>query len=193
MFERGEFSNEVEAEKYSRTPKRKNKGAKYISYNKVGEANLRYINRELIKIYNGVNNGIADGIAFEKDGKVYVTDSGKDNGKLTFGVRKIISIKNESLRREYVKKAYDKAISNGYVSDELSGEIGYRLGFGRGSDLRRELGSELQTDTGKSEYQQIGVLGENADQRGLREKYSRESGLIDYINQIRLKQSQASI
>ena len=75
----------------------------------------------------------------------------------------------------------DYAISNGQISDGLSQSLRGGLGYHSDSDLRRELGAELQTDTGKSDYQQSGVSGENADQRGISGKASRELLLNNMI------------
>ena len=75
----------------------------------------------------------------------------------------------------YVRRTNNEAVSKGNISDELSSKIGDGYDNSRGSDLRRESGAELQADKGKSQDKQSGVLGEDADNRGVTEgKASRE-------------------
>ena len=145
---------------------------KYLSVSRVGAENMDYINRQLRNLYRGISDGIADGIAIENGNVVYIVDSGRDNGRIDFGVRKILTISNDVVRDEYVRRTNNEAVSNGNISDELSSKIGDGYDNNRGSDLRREFGAELQADKGKSQYKQSRILGENADNRGLTSKYS---------------------
>lgn len=169
---RGSPEAKASREYYKKT-KLRNK-VKYLSENKIGKPNMDYIYHQLLKLYSGISDGIADGIAIEKGNKVYSVDSGRENGRISFGVRQVITISNEKLRAEYIRSRNNDTISNGNVSNELSSRIRNGLGFDWGRNLRRESGSELQADTGKSENQQSGVLAENADNRGLNGKSSRE-------------------
>ena len=127
--------------------------------------------------------GIADGIALEQGNKVYIVDSGRENGKLDFGVRRIRTVNDSRLRQDFIRSTNDDTISKGNVSNELLERLGYgkRGDFGR--DLRRESGAELQADKGKSQDKQNGVSQENADgKRGLTDYTSpeeaKESGKI---------------
>ena len=156
---------------------------KYLSVSRVGAENMDYINRQLRNLYRGISDGISDGIAIENGNVVYIVDSGRDNGRIDFGVRKILTISNDVVRDEYVRRTNNEAVSDGNISDELSSKIGDGYDNNRGSDLRREFGAELQADKGKSQYKQSRILGENADNRGLTSKYSspeeaKESGKV---------------
>ena len=71
--------------------------AHYISYAKLGSETVQYIRSELKKIY-GNDDGVADGIAIAKGEKIYVIDSGRENGKINFGVRNIRTIRDVSFR-----------------------------------------------------------------------------------------------
>ena len=68
--------------------KKKGKIAKYLPESKVGQANMEYIRHQLYSLYSGIPDGIADGIAIANGKTVFIVDSGKDNGKLDFGVRR---------------------------------------------------------------------------------------------------------
>lgn len=73
------------------------------------------------------------------------------------------------------------ARSKGNVSPELFEKLGDGVGSNFGRYLRRESGAELQADNGKSQDKQSGLFGENADNRGLNDRFSspeeaKESG-----------------
>lgn len=158
--------------------KSKAKIAKYIPYDKIGKANVEVIRRKLLSIYAGTDNTVADGIAIEHGNKIYVVDSGKENGKINFGVRKAISIGNPILRQERLDKINERAISDGYVSGELFGQFKRASNNSSGSSIRRESREELSADTGKSQDNQERVPGENGDRgRNLNSdiKFSRKS------------------
>lgn len=55
------------------------------------------------KLYHGIDNGIVDGVAFENGKTVFLVDSGKENGDITFGVRLKLTISNDDLRKEYIR------------------------------------------------------------------------------------------
>ena len=160
------------------------KVAKYLPDSKVGKANREYLYHQLINLYSGISDGYADGIAIANGKTVFVVDSGRDNGKLDFGVRRIKTVNDTQLRDDFIRSTNNDTVSEGNVSDELLEKFKYEVGGNSGRDLRRESGSELSADTGKSPNKQSGVSGENADQRGLTKgKASRELDLIDYINE----------
>ena len=75
-------------------------------------------------------------------------------------------------RDEYVRSVNDKARSNGDISDELLERFEYGGDSNTRRGLRRESGTKLQADTGKSQDKQSRILGENADNRGLTSKYA---------------------
>ena len=57
--------------KASRETKKKNgKLAKYLPESKVGKANMEFVRHQLMDIYYGVSDGIADGVAIEQGQKV---------------------------------------------------------------------------------------------------------------------------
>ena len=114
-----------------------------------------------------MKSGIADEIAIVKGDTVYIVDSSWENGKTEMGVRDILPMTDASLRNDFVRRNNNDAISKGRVSNGLSSRIKRAFSGDRSRDLRRESGSELQADKGKSENQQKGVSGENANKRGL--------------------------
>ena len=143
-----------------------------LPVNKVGKTNMDYIYHHLLKLYSGVSSGIADGIAIENGKAVYIVDSGRDNRKLDFGVRRMRIFSADIARELFIRRGNDKARSNGNISDELLGKFGYGRSSDSGRDLRRESGSELQAVKGKSENQQSGISQKNADNGGLVSQYS---------------------
>ena len=161
--------------KASREFSTKGKVAKYLSDSKVGKDNREYLYHKLINIYSGISDGYADGIAISNGKTVFIVDSGRDNGKLDFGVRRIKTIDDAQLREDFIRSTNNDTVSDGNVSDELLEKLGDEVGSDFGRDMRRESGSELSADTGESPNKQSGVSGENADQRGLTKgKASRE-------------------
>ena len=143
--------------------KSKAKIARYIPYSKIGTANVDAVRRKLQSIYAGTDNTVADGIAIEHGSKIYIVDSGKENGKIDFGVRKAISISNPILRRERLEKINERAISNGFISSELFGQFKRTSDNSGRSGVGRKLGEELSFDTGKSQDNQGRVPDENGD------------------------------
>lgn len=121
------------------------KTVKYISYNKIGNDNVRLIRSRLNQIYEGAGDSVADGIAIENGNIVYIVDSGKENGSIRFGVRKQLTISDDKLRVEFIRRANNDAVSKGYVSDELSSKFGDKHYNDRGSNRGQELGEELST------------------------------------------------
>jgi len=140
----------------------------------LGEDNIRSISNQLSKLYDGATDGIANGIAIENGETVFIVDSGKDNGKITFGIRKKKTIKDSKLRAEAVRRANNDAISKRYISDGLSSKLrgGYDNDIRR--DLRRELGEELSTDTRKSANNESGVSDEVRHSRRINTEVNNE-------------------
>ncbi|MBE6674131.1 MAG: hypothetical protein E7596_03380 [Ruminococcaceae bacterium] len=108
---------------------------------------------------------VADGVAIEHGNKVYIVDSGKENGKIDFGVRKQVSISDNNLRREYVRRKNNDSISKGYISDELLGRFRYGDDGDRSGDFGREFRKELSADTGEPPNNQESIFDENGDRR----------------------------
>ena len=142
---------------------RYNKSVKYISYDAVGTENIANIKAELANIYADSDNAVADSIAIESGNNLYVVDSGKENGDLQFGVRRIITIADEQLRALNKEKINDRAIQNGHVSDELFGKIRNASNNGGGSRVGQQLQEELSTNSRKSNNKQRGVSDKNGD------------------------------
>ena len=138
------------------------KSARYIQFEKVGNEVVRHIRSELKKIY-GNSDGVADGIAIEHGNDVYIVDSGRENGSITFGIRKRIRITRADLRADFIRRKNNDAVSNGYISDGLSQQIGNGLGRDWGRNMRRKSGTEFQIDSRESGDNQRGVSGEDAD------------------------------
>lgn len=151
--------------------KSRGKTVRYISPQKIGTPTNVYIRKELEALYDGFDNMVADGIAISKGDKVYVVDSGKENGEVSFGVRKIKTISDTKTREKAIRRTNDDAISKGFVSDGLSqSRIRDWHDNRAGRDLRRESGTELSADQRESQNNQDRVFGEDADQRGVTEE-----------------------
>lgn len=140
---------------------------KYIPYAKIGMSNISHIRTELYKIYSGINEGVADGIAIENHSAIYVVDSGKENGDLRFGVRRIIKISDGNLRKERMVKINDRAIQNGFISEQLLGKIKSSSGDNSRSSVGRQLQEELSNNTRESTNNEERIFGENGN-RGIR-------------------------
>ncbi|HHX81049.1 MAG TPA: hypothetical protein GX692_08300, partial [Acholeplasmataceae bacterium] len=118
------------------------KRVKYISYAKIGKENIDFIRGELGKLYHGIDNGIADGVAFENGKTVYIVDSGKEEGNISFGVRKAITISDNEYRTKKVEEINERSISKRYVSEQLYEKLGNAPGNDSGSNFGRELSKE---------------------------------------------------
>ena len=151
------------------------RATKYLSYNTVGRENVQYIRGKLTKLYDGISDGIADGIAIENGNTIYIVDSGKDNGEISFGVRKQIKISDSETRLEYLRRTNNDAVSKGHISDGLSSKLGNGHDNDWGRDLRRELGEKLSSDTRKSDNQQKGVSDEVRHSRRVKETSNERS------------------
>lgn len=155
------------------------KGKKAVRYinNKLDTPTLNHIRSELSKIYGDVDSAIADGVAIAKDDTIYIVDSGRENGRIDFGVRKSITINDKQLRAEFLRRTNSDAIRKGYVSDELSSILRGEYDNDWGRDMRRELGEKLPSDKGEPKNNESRISGENGNNRRL--KYSLKEG-IDY-------------
>ena len=85
-------------------------------------------------------------------------------------------ISDTRLREEFIRSANSDAVSKRFVSDELSSKVRNGFSGDSGRNMRRESGSELQTDSGKSQNNQDRVLSENADHGRLNDTHSKIGG-----------------
>ena len=138
------------------------KSARYIQFEKVGNEVVRHIRGELKKIYSN-SDGVADGIAIEHGNDVYIVDSGRENGSITFGIRRKKRIPDAKFRTDFIRENNNDAVSKGYVSDALSQRLGNGMGSDSGRSLRGKSGTEFQIDSRESGDNQRGVSGEDAD------------------------------
>ncbi len=143
--------------------RRGNKTVKYIPYDGVGEKTVKAIRNRLSDLYQDVESAVADGIAIESGNTVYIVDSGKDNGEIRFGIRSKIVINDDALRKQRLEIINDRAISKGFVSSELFGQIKRSSGDGGGSGIGRQLQRELSVDSRKSEDNEGRISSENGD------------------------------
>lgn len=157
----GEWDEE-EAQ-YARKTVNVKKLPKVKKYIKIGEYEYNVIYKKVSALYSGISNGFADGIAIEDGNSIYIVDSGKDNGKLDFGVREKLIRSNSLSRSEYIRRTNNEAIRRGFVDDGLSGRIRDRLYNDRASDRRQDEGLQLQTTQGESQYNQGGVSSKNEE------------------------------
>lgn len=163
----------------------KKRNVRYISYNKIGEEAVRHIRMELEKLYAS-DDGVADGLAIEYEGTVYIVDSGREKGKLTFGIRRRKKA-SARLRNEFIRSTNNDAVSKGYVSDELSSRVEHGIGSDSGRNMRREFGEELSSNKRESQNNEGRVFEDNGHNGGLTEnstekiKYSRKKRT--YYNQ----------
>ena len=148
---------------YNNSVKFSVKRARYIPYDKLKKGAENAIRSRLYELYRGVGNSIANAIAVEDGNTVYIVDSGKEKGKIRFGVKEEIEIVDEVLRAEYVRRKNDRAVSNGCVSDGLFGRFGTRYDYDRSGNLQQKSGTELSTDSRKPQDQQGGVLDGNGN------------------------------
>ncbi len=163
-----EIEEEESLDSESEVRYNRKKTAKYISYDKIGVPNVSHIRSELKKLYGDIENGVADGIAIAREDSVFIVDSGKENGEITFGIRKVTRIENDDLRAEYVRRTNDESVSKGYISDGLSSKLGSEYDHDRGRNLRRESGAELQSDQEQSQDNERRVSRKDADHRGVK-------------------------
>jgi|GEM_PF-1401294 len=166
-----EYNEDVENSQFSR------KKASYIAYNKIGAEDVSYVREKLNELYSGIDDGVADGIAVEKGTTVYIVDSGKENGEISFGFKKKITISDDVERKGYLRRINDDAISRAFLSDGLSQRLGAELDKHRGSDRRYESREEFAADNRESQHNQSGISRTNGDRgRGLLDNENGSTG-----------------
>lgn len=161
-----------EEKSYSKSTR---KVVKYIPYSKVGNENVSQIRRELSKIYSGFDDCVADGVAIERGHTIFVVDSGKEQGQVSFGIRKKITISDETLRKEIVEEINDRAIQDGFISEQILERFrGSSDKHSRGS-IGQQLQKELSVDSNESENNKEGLSKQDADKRGIKYSLSKDS------------------
>ena len=165
------------------------KTVRYISFKRIGTETVREIRAKLSELYDG-KDGVADGIAIAIGETVYVVDSGCEDGEISFGVRRRKTIANEVARSKFIKETNDDAISKIQISDGLYERVGGRRGGNIGRSVRRESGTKLQADSGKSGNNGRGASEQAAgDGRLSNERKSKQTQtkkVIDLSNDDRL-------
>ena len=114
------------------------------------------------------SNGVADHIAIEYENKVYIVDSGKEKGVISFGVRKKLTISNDVKRSLYIKKNNKEAYENGYGSRDVFEKIGVELDVDHGSDVGQERKKDAKAAGEKSQHNE-GRVPEKNENRGVDE------------------------
>lgn len=151
------------------------KVVKYIPYSKVGNENVSQIRRELLKIYSGFDDCVADGVAIERGHTIFVVDSGKEQGQVSFGIRKKITISDETLRKEIVEEINDRAIQDGFISEQILEKFrGSSDKHSRGS-IGQQLQKELSVDSRESTNNKERISKQDADRRGIKYSLSKDS------------------
>jgi hypothetical protein len=140
---------------------------KVRKYKTVTQQERSFIFRNLVKLFFGYDNVIANDIAIENGDKVYIVDSGKENGKTDFQVVEAYIITNKQLREEFIRRTNDESVSKGHISDGLSSKFGDKYDNDRGSDTRHKLGQELSIDNEQSQNNEAGISQGNADRGNL--------------------------
>ncbi len=126
--------------------------AKSIPYFKLNVQTIVALKKELADLYGTMQNGIANGVAIEQGNTVYIIDSGIEDGEISFGVRRRITISDPILRKERLSKINERAISNGFISEPLFGKIRSSSSNNSNSRVRRQLQRKLSDNNGKTEH-----------------------------------------
>ena len=151
------------------------KTVRYISFKRIGTQTVRQIRAKLTELYDG-QDGVADGIAIAVGETVYIVDSGCEDGEIAFGVRRRKTIANEVARSEFIKETNDDAVSKIQVSNGLYERVGGRRSGNVGHRVRRESGTKIQADSGKSRNNGGGASEQAAGVGGLNnERKSKQS------------------
>ena len=169
---------------YNKAQARASLVAKYIN---VPQYVRNSLYSQLNQLYNGISDGIADGIALSYGNDIYIVDSGKDKGKLDFGVRKKVRISNTTKRAKYVNKINQEVVNDGRAERRILKKLGVDLGDNSRGNVGRLLREDVPNSQGESKNQQNRVSQEVGD-RGvqvLTESTSRKSIDVEYANAIK--------
>ena len=177
----GETVDNKSAVGYNKAQARASLVAKYINVPQYVRNNLY---GQLNQLYNGISDGIADGIALSYGNDIYIVDSGKDKGKLDFGVREKVRISNTTKRAKYVNKINQEVANDGRAERRILEKLGVDLGNNSQGNVGRLLREDVPNSQGESKNQQNRVSQEVGD-RGvqvLTESTSRKSIDVDEAN-----------
>jgi len=119
----------------------KRKTTKYIPYNQVGTANVKYIKAEIAQLF-GKQNGIANKIAFEKGDQVYIVDYSQRPNQPLLGFCEIKTIKDAKERAEFVARTNQAAVDGDAVSDNFAARL-----LGKEANTENHSDDVLYTDT----------------------------------------------
>ena len=143
------------------------KKTKYIPYNRIGAIRIDAIRKELIRIYSGLTDGIADDLAIAIEKTIYIVDSGKEKGKIDFGVKKKFVISDDLKRENYIRRINQESYDNGYGDRELFEKLGVNVDNDSRSDVGRVRRSNNTAYSRKSSDNQGRVFGKDGH-RGIR-------------------------
>ena len=113
--------------------------------------------------YGEFENGVADGIAIADGDRVYIVDTGADNGDLRIAFRTVRTITNSALQEDYIRRTNNDAAAKGYISDGLSSRFGLGYDNDRSSDRGQKPRQELSTDKGSTDDIESGVSSDNGN------------------------------
>ena len=133
----------------------------YLKYETIGYENVEYLRKEVKRLFNGVN-GIANNIGLSKENDIYYCDCSYDNGEIFLGIYRKTIVEDEKSRFKYLEGINERAISKGYVCDEVSKNLRRASDEYSGSGVGRQLQEELSVDKGQS--------------KDIKERVSREDG-----------------
>jgi hypothetical protein len=132
----------------------------------------------VIKQAHAVLNGAEAGKRFGEALKFadYIIDSGKDNGKLDFGVREKLIRLDPNARAEHIRRINNDTISRGNVDDSIAGRIRSRSADNSDSVRRQSNRPQLQITQRESRHNEIGIPSKN-EESAKRIKYSLKDNL----------------
>lgn len=122
----------------------------YLKYEKIGYENVEYLRKEVKRLFNGVN-GIANNIGLSKENDIYYCDCSNENGEIFLGVYRKTTVEDKKIRFENLEDINERAISKGYVCDEVSRNLRRSSNERSGSSIGRQIQEELSVDNGQSQ------------------------------------------
>lgn len=144
----------------------KRKVRSYIHPSRIDPSDYRSLRSQLKNLYAG-EDGIADDLALVVGNTIYYTDSGMDEGNLSFGVYKIINAPDDYDVQDAVRRLNYESWRESKFSRQVSDSLGLQHGDDTTSNRPERAGQELRGDQKQSEHHQGGVLGADGD-RGVR-------------------------
>ena len=133
----------------------------YLKYEKIGYDNVEYLRKEVKRLFNGVN-GIANDIGLSIENDIYYCDCRNEDGDIYLGVYRKATVEDKKIRYQNLEDINERAISKGYVCDEVSKNLRRSSNERSGSSIGRQIQEELSVDNGQSQ--------------DIKERVSREDG-----------------